>query len=224
MRFESVLGVRTAWRTVADGEFFCPGCGGDRNYRQRTGRRRLVLLGVPVLPRGVAAPVVECAGCSSRFGTDSLDHPTSARFSVLLRDAVHTVALAVLSAGGAGASSVRESALCAVRCAGYEECTEDQLLALLSALEADTGRALPDVCAGRGASLEIELYEALEPLAPHLAVPGRERLLLQGAAIALADGAYTPGEREVLTTVGRALLLDAEDTVRLLAAARAPSS
>src|SRR5687768_4098352 len=47
-----VMGTRTAWTGVGDGEFFCPGCGGDRNYQRLTGRRRFTLLGVPVLSRG----------------------------------------------------------------------------------------------------------------------------------------------------------------------------
>ena len=54
----------------------------------------------PLLPRGEAGPVVECAACRRHFGTDVLDHPTTTRFSAMLRDAVHTVALAVLAAGG----------------------------------------------------------------------------------------------------------------------------
>ncbi|NGN69041.1 TerB family tellurite resistance protein [Streptomyces sp. A7024] len=227
-RIRAAVGVRTAWHTVADGEFFCPDCGGDRNYRRCTGRRRFTVLGIPLLPRGVAGPVVECADCRGHFGTDSLDHPTSTRLSVMLRDAVHTVALAVLATGGAQTEPVRDAALGAVRDAGYEDCTEEQLLALVAALEADTGR-LPEMfdssgsTSGGAPSLEIELHEALEPLAPHLAPAGRERVLLVGARIALADGPYSPVEREVLTTIGSALLLCADDTARLLAAARTPS-
>ncbi|MFD1272566.1 hypothetical protein ACFQ51_14105 [Streptomyces kaempferi] len=83
---------------MGDGEFFCPGCGGDRNYQRLTGRRRFTLLGVPVLPRGETGPVVECAACRRHYGADVLDHPTTTRFSAMLRDAVHTVALAVLAA------------------------------------------------------------------------------------------------------------------------------
>ncbi|MFD7944071.1 TerB family tellurite resistance protein, partial [Streptomyces sp. NPDC059744] len=85
----------------------------------------------------------------------------------------------------------------------------------------------PPSAAGAGggaAALAIELHEALEPLAPHLAPAGRESILLQGARIALADGPYSQAEREVLTTVGAALQLCADDTARLLAAAaRTPS-
>ena len=62
----------------------------------------------------------------------------------------------------------------------------------------------------------------LKPLAPHLAVPGREAVLLQGRRIALADGPYSQAEREVLTTVGRALQLCPADTAKLLEAARTP--
>ncbi|GGX51513.1 TerB family tellurite resistance protein [Streptomyces minutiscleroticus] len=211
-----LLGTRTAWTDAGDGEFFCPGCGGDRNYQRMTGRRRFTLLGVPVLPRGETGPVVECAACRERFGTDVLDHPTTTRFSAMLRDAVHTVALAVLAAGGTGARPSLETAAAAVRSAGFADCTEDQLAALVDALAADTGRVVDAPC---GPGLAIELHEALDPLAPHLAPAGREAILLQGARIALADGPYTPAERDALTTVGAALTICADDVTRLLAAA-----
>ncbi|WP_309235618.1 TerB family tellurite resistance protein [Streptomyces sp. TRM64462] len=217
-----ICSVHTSWHTVGDGEFFCPGCGGDRNYRRRTGRRRFTVLGVPLVPRGAVGPVVECAACHDRFGLDALDRPTTARFSAMLRDAVHTVALAVLAAGGTSSPTVVRTAVSAVRAAGYEDCTADGLTALIEALAADTGRFLTDTEGPCGAALAIELHEALEPLSPHLAPTGRESILLQGARIALADGAYIPAEREVLATVGNALALHPDDTARLMETARAP--
>ena len=215
-----MLGTRTAWTPVGDGEFFCPGCGGDRNYQRLTGRRRFTLLGLPVLPRGASGPVVECAACRRHYGTEVLDHPTTTRFSAMLRDAVHTVALAVLAAGGAGSRTALETAAQAVRAAGFGDCTEEQLAALVEALEADTRRITGEPC---GPGLAIELHEALDPLTPHLAPAGRESILLQGARIALADGPYTTAERETLATVGAALTITADEVNRLLAAARTPS-
>ncbi|MGW2258642.1 TerB family tellurite resistance protein [Streptomyces sp. NPDC001780] len=220
IRHVRFCGIRTSWSTVGDGEFFCPGCGGDRNYRRRTGLRRFTVLGIPLLSRGATGPVVECAACHGRFGTDVLDHPTTVRFSAMLRDAVHTVALAVLAAGGTTSRTVRETAVGIVRSAGAEDCTEERLIDLVAALAADTGRFVmdPGPC---GAALAIELHEALEPLAPHLALVGRESILLQGARIALADGSYSPAEREVLSIVGGELQLCSDDTARLLLAASA---
>ncbi|WP_425473301.1 TerB family tellurite resistance protein [Streptomyces montanus] len=215
-----ILGTRTAWTTVGDGEFFCPGCGGDRNYQRLAGRRRFTFLGMPVLPRGDTGPVVECAACCHHFGADVLDHPTTTRFSAMLRDAVHTVALAVLAAGGTSSRTSLETAAHAVRSAGFDDCTEEQLAALVEALAADTGRVHGGHC---GPGLAIELHEALDPLAPHLAPTGREGILLQGARIALADGPYTPAERDALATVGAALTIPADDVTRLLATARTPS-
>lgn len=144
-----LLGTRTAWTTVGDGEFFCPGCGGDRNYQRLTGRRRFTLLGVPVLPRGDTGPVVECAACMRHFGTDVLDHPTTTRFSAMLRDAVHTVALAVLAAGGTCSRTSLEVAAATVRAAGFDDCTENQLETLVEALAEDTGRVYDRPCGGR---------------------------------------------------------------------------
>jgi hypothetical protein len=211
-----LAGVRTSWHTVDDGDFFCPGCGGDRSYRRRTGRRRFVLLGVPLLARGHVAPVLECAACHGHFGTEALDHPTTNRLSVLLRDAVHAIALTVLTAGGCENRATREAAVQTVRDAGYTGCTEEQLLTLLAALSAERDTTSDSV------SAEIELHEALAPLAPHLASAGRESLLLHGARIALADGPYCTQEREALAAVGRSLQLAEEDVDRLLTQARTP--
>lgn len=221
-----LCGVRTVWDAVGDGAFFCPGCGGDRNYRRLTGRRRLTVLGIPLARRGESGPVVECAACRVRFAPDALDHPTTTQFSSMLREAVHAVTLAVLAAGGATSRTVLETALGVVRDAGLDDCTQEQLYTVAEVLATDTGyggRSDPaaEVC---GPALAIELREALTPLAPHLAIAGRESVLFQGARIALADGPYSQAEREVLTVVGSALELPADDTARLLAAAaRTPS-
>ncbi|AXK34569.1 TerB family tellurite resistance protein [Streptomyces armeniacus] len=235
-RTARVAGIRTKWHTVDSGEFFCPGCGGDRAYRRRTGRRRFVLLGLPLLPRGAAAPVVECAACRGHFGTETLEGPTTTRLAGMLRDAVHSVALSVLAVGGTESRTAREAAVEMIRGSGFPDCSEEQLLALVAALRADPrgggslggspgdGADSDGVPGAAGLGLvELELREVLRPLAPHLAPVGRETLLLQGATIALADGPYQPAERGVLEAVGEALTFAPDEVARLLAAARTPS-
>ena len=219
-------GIRTAWHTLGDGEFFCTGCGGDRNYRRLTGHRRFAVLGVPLMRRGLTGPVIECADCKTHFCPDALDLPTTTRFSAMLREAVHTVTLGVLTAGGTTSRTVLETAAATVREAGLDDCTQEQLFTIVEVLAADAGHGdgtdpAAEAC---GAALAIELHEVLEPLTPHLAAAGRESVLLQGARIALADGPYSEAERQVLTTVGNALRIAPEDTASLLAAAaRTPS-
>lgn len=212
-------GVRPRWRTDVLGEFFCPGCGGDRNYRRQHGRRWLRLLGTPVLPLGPVIGSVQCTSCHGRYGVQSLEQPTCVRLTGMLRDAQYTVALALLAAGGTGSRAAREAACTVVREAGFEDCGEAQVLAALAALSG-LGGELHDAH-GMAGGLAIELHAALEPLAPHLALQGRERLLLQGAWIALADGRYLPHEREALAAVGRCLgLADAQVGALLEAATR----
>ncbi|WP_103504782.1 MULTISPECIES: TerB family tellurite resistance protein [Streptomyces] len=200
-----VAGVRTVWRVVEDGEFYCPDCGGDRCYQRLEGRRRFTLLRVPLLPRGRAVPVVECSYCRHRFSLQALDAPTTVRLSLMLRDAVQAIALAVLAAGGAESRAAREAAVDSVRDGGHPDCTEERLLTLLAALTAE-GELVP----------ETELREALSPLVPHLATAGRESLLREAARIALADGRYLSGESAALATIGAALSLAPTDTERLL--------
>ncbi|MFD9127160.1 TerB family tellurite resistance protein [Kitasatospora sp. NPDC059571] len=219
-------GVRPRWRTDVLGDFFCPGCGGDRNYRRQHGRRWLRLIGTPVLPLGPVIGSIQCTSCHGRYGVETLDQLTSVRLAAMLRDAQYTVALAVLAAGGAGSRAGRDAACAVIREAGFEDCSEAQVLAALAALTGHSGGEPQEVdgsAEGAGSGLAIELHAALEPLAPHLAQAGRERLVLQGAWIALADGRYLPQERSALAAVGRCLRLGGTHVDALLeAATRAP--
>jgi hypothetical protein len=214
------------------GDFFCPGCGGDRNYRRQHGRRWLRLFDVPVLPLGGVLTCVQCVNCQGRYGPESLEQPTSGRLTGMLRDAQYTIALAMLAAGGAGSAAARVEACELVRVAGFEDCGEAQVLAALAALSGYGEPAAAGAAGGSGGSggdqtwgpglgagLTVELHAALEALAPHLAQPGRERLVLQGAWIALADGRYQPAERAALTAVGSCLRLTEDVVTRLLEAA-----
>lgn len=208
-RRAGVAGVRTAWRVVSDGEFFCPGCGGDRCYQRQEGRRRLTLLGVPLLARGAPEQRLTCVVCSGHFAVAALETPTTTRLTTMLRDAVHTIAIAVLAAGGSERPAAREAAVATVREAGFRDCTEERLLTLLAAL-----------CAEGTPAVEAEVREALSTVAPHLGPSGRESLLLRGARIALADGPYRAAESSLLATIGTALRLTPPDTERLLTGAR----
>ncbi|MFE2910431.1 TerB family tellurite resistance protein [Kitasatospora indigofera] len=210
-------GVRPRWRTDVLGDFFCPGCGGDRNYRRQHGRRWLRLLGTPVLPLGPVIGSVQCTTCHGRYGVQSLEQLTSVRLSAMLRDAQYTVALAVLAAGGTSGRGAREAACAVVKDAGFEDCGEAQVLAALAALSGLGGEL--HQAHGLADGLAVELHAALEPLTAHLAQQGRERLLLQGAWIALADGRYLPQEREALAEVGRCLGFGEEQVGTLLEAA-----
>ncbi|MGC0311888.1 TerB family tellurite resistance protein [Kitasatospora acidiphila] len=213
-------GVRPKWRTDVLGDFFCPGCGGDRNYRRQHGRRWLRLLELPVLPLGGVLATVQCVNCQGRYGLESLEQPTSGRLTGMLRDAQYTIALAMLAAGGAGSAAARTEACELVRLAGFDDCGEAQVLAALAAL---SGYGEPGFSAasgaGLGSGLDVELHAALEALAPQLAEQGRERLVLQGAWIALADGRYQPAERAVLAAVGSCLRIPEDVVTQLLEAA-----
>ncbi|WP_354640263.1 TerB family tellurite resistance protein [Kitasatospora camelliae] len=211
-------GVRPRWRTDVLGEFFCPGCGGDRNYRRQHGRRWLRLLGTPVLPLGPVVRSVQCTNCRGRYGLDALEQLTCVRLGAMLRDAQYTVALAALAAGGTGSRAGRDAACAVIREAGFEDCGEAQVLAALAALSGHGGGEPMDVD-GAASGLAVELHAALEPLAPHLAQQGRERLITQGAWVALADGRYLPQERAALAVIGRCLKLSATRVDELLEAA-----
>jgi tellurite resistance protein len=177
-----IFGLSVFFRTVGQGDFHCPNCGGDRHYRQRVARRWFTLFFVPVIPLNRVGEVIECATCRTRFNLDALRLPTAQQMAAALPMAMRAAAAEVLTAGDPSGSAARARAVEAVRGYGLAD-YDDEMLA--ADLEQPTDGAA-EVIAQAGAQLTTE---------------AREWFLAQVVRIALAGGAIGNGERQALHTV-----------------------
>ncbi|MEO5877085.1 MAG: zinc-ribbon domain-containing protein [Streptosporangiaceae bacterium] len=177
-----IFGLSVYFRTVAQGMFHCPACGGDRTYRRRVGRRWISLFFVPVIPLNRLGEAVECRTCKTRFSVSVLRLPTAAAMADNLPAAMRAAAALVLTAGDPGDSAARTRAVDAVRGYGEVHYTEDELTGDLD-MSADY------------------LAEEISQAGTQLAVEAKEWFLAQTVRIALADGMLSDGERQALHVV-----------------------
>jgi tellurite resistance protein len=177
-----IFGLSVFFRTVGQGDFHCPSCGGDRHYRQRFARRWFTLFFIPVIPLNRVGEVVECATCRTRYAPEVLRMPTAQQMAAALPTAVRAAAAAVLAAGDPASSAARARAVEAVRGYGFAAFDDAMLSADLAGPQDGAG----EVIAQAGAQLTTE---------------AREWFLAQVVRIALADGAIENGERQALHMV-----------------------
>ena len=177
-----IFGLSVFFRTVGQGDFHCPNCGGDRHYRQRVARRWFTLFFLPVIPLNRVGEVVECATCRSRFNLDVLRMPTARQMAAALPMAMRAAAGAVLAAGDPTEPAARSRAVEAVRGYGMADYDEETLAADLD----ESPDGTDEVIAQAGAQLTTE---------------AREWFLAQVVRVALADGAIGVGARQALHAV-----------------------
>jgi hypothetical protein len=163
---------------ISTGQFACPRCGGDREYKHRTARRFFTLFFVPVIPLDKVGEVVQCQTCRVRFDPAVLGRPTTAQLASALPAGMRAAAVVVLRAGGSSEAAAC-AAVDAVRAAGSSEYDIQQLHLDLS--------APADTAAG-----------PLQTLAAHITPDARERYLAAAVRIGLADGPLTTTERDGL--------------------------
>jgi hypothetical protein len=173
-------GLRIVWSTIATGVFYCRKCGGDRNYRHRTGRRFFTLFFIPIIPLNKVGEHVMCETCKTRYVTEVLKAPTAAQMQLAVTDGVRAMVVVMLQSGDANSMAARAKALQVVSGAGVPGYDE-------AALVADVARP------GEGWRPAIVAFgNQLKPEA-------KEWHLAELVRIALADGPMTELER---TTAG----------------------
>ena len=177
-----IFGLSLFFRTIDEGVFHCPRCGGDRSYRRRAGRRWFTLFFLPVIPLNRVGEVVECRTCRTRYDVAALGRPTAVQMAAALPAGMRAAAALVLHAGGAGHPAARARAVETVQ--GYGETRYDD-----ASLESDLRLAAPH--------LEQQVAGAGAQLAPE----AREWFLAQAARIGLADGPLTDAERAAVHRV-----------------------
>jgi hypothetical protein len=171
-----IWGLCVIYRTLGRGVFFCRRCGGDREYRHRTGRRYVTVFFIPLIPLMKTGEHVQCLTCKIRYVTEVLKLPTTDQMQQAHAAGMRALVAVILRAGDPACPLARRRALDAVTHSGDQRYDEDTLEEDL-AEQADTAR--PKIRA-LGAQLQIE---------------AREWCLAEAIRIALADGPLTGAER-----------------------------
>jgi hypothetical protein len=177
-----IWGLRVFYRTIGQGVFHCQRCGGDRQYRLRSGRRFFTLFFIPVIPLNKAGEHVQCLACKTRYHTSALALPTSQQMQAALPAGMRAAASAMLRAGDPGSVPSRRRAIEAITGAGAQ--SYDQ-----AALDSDLAQP-PEYIA-----------PALNQVGSQLAVQAREWFLAEVVRIAMADGPLSDPERQAAQAV-----------------------
>ena len=178
-----ILGLRVFYRTMAQGMFYCRRCGGDREYRHRAGRRWFTVFFLPVIPLNQVGEHVQCTTCRTRYVTDVLSQPTTARMQVALPAGMRAAVSAMLRSGDPSSPVSRQRAIEAVIGSGVPDYDEAMLNAdLMQPFEA--------------------IRPALNQVGTQLTIQAREWYLAEVIRIALADGPLSETERQAALAIG----------------------
>lgn len=178
-----ILGLRVFYRTMAQGIFYCRRCGGDREYRHRAGRRWFTVFFLPVIPLNKVGEHVQCTTCRTRYATDVLSQPTTARMQAALPAGMRAAVSAMLRSGDPSSPVSRQRAIEAVIGSGVPDYDE-------AALNADLMQPFETI------------RPALNQVGTQLTIQAREWYLAEVIRIALADGPLSETERQAALAIG----------------------
>ena len=178
-----IFGLRVFYRTIAQGTFYCRRCGGDRQYRKRSGRRWFTLFFLPVIPLNSVGEYIQCTTCRTRYVTDVLNQPTTAQMQAALPAGMRAAVSAMLRSGDPASPVSRQRAIEAVIGAGTPGYNEAMLSAdLMQPFES--------------------IRPALNQVGGQLTIQAREWYLAEVIRIAMADGPLTETERHAALAIG----------------------
>lgn len=184
-----IWGWRVRFKTLLEGVFFCPNCGGDRGFARKQGRRWFTIFFLPVLPLGsVGEDFVQCHTCRGSYKLSVLDLPTSAALSENLVAATREAVAWLLRIATPGPAAVA-AALDVLSRAANRPWTEPELQADVAGLDVN------------------HLPNRLAALATVLNEHGKETFLGGCAHVAAADGPITGQERQLLDSVAASLTM-----------------
>jgi hypothetical protein len=178
-----IFGLRVFYRTIAQGTFHCRRCGGDREYRHRSGRRWFTLFFIPVIPLNAVGENVQCTTCRTRYVVEVLNQPTTAQMQAALPAGMRAAVSAMLRSGDPASPAPRQRAIEAVIGAGTPNYDEAMLNAdLMQPFDA--------------------IRPALNQVGTQLTIQAREWYLTEVLRIAMADGSLTESERHAALAIG----------------------
>lgn len=184
-----IWGWRAVKRKIGTGIFFCPRCGGDREYVHKSARRFFTLFFIPIIPLNDLGEFVECSTCKNTFYPDVLKGKTAAQIQDVSTIAIRHVVVAMLLADGTVDPREREAALMVVSRFATNPYGAAELDADLQNLQV------------------ANLTDNLEELGAILNEHGKENVLTSAVYLAGSDGHIDRSELDTARDIGKAMTM-----------------
>lgn len=199
-----IWGLRVFFHTVSEGVFHCRNCGGDRQYRLRSGRRFFTLFFIPVIPLTKVGEHVQCQTCKTRYVVDVLKLPTAAQMQTALPAGMRAAATAMLQSGNPASSVARQRAVALIQGAGAQGYGDANL---------DHDRAESAEAIG----------QAIGHVAQQLTPDAKEWFLAEVIRVGTADGPLTEPERHTAQAVAAGLGMSPAQAIGVIILAEQPA-
>jgi uncharacterized tellurite resistance protein B-like protein len=193
-----IFGTRGVTWTKNNGQFDCPRCGPQSEFRHKTVRRFFTLYFIPVIPLDLLGEYIECSNCQGTYHTEILEYDSEAVGANAARqvDAIFVVAIkqvmiAMLLADGViDDEEVKELQMIFEKVSGISV-TEQDLREEIAVVQQQDSEAL----------------EIVQKLSPHLNDKGKELVISAAFNIAAADGHVDESETRFLKEIADAMEL-----------------
>lgn len=187
-----IFGTRGVKSTMKQGEFLCPQCANNQNYKHKKVTRFFTLYFIPIIPLGKAGEFVECQTCKGTFVPRVLDYKPSSNeneFQSQYEKAMrHSMILLMLADG-----HIDEEELIMVQKIinkfGHNDITRSDLNQLIEEAKASNE--------------PVDKY--LSEIAPSLNEHGKEIIIKCGLAVASSDGNIDESEIAMIKDMAKAM-------------------
>ncbi|MEM7455464.1 MAG: TerB family tellurite resistance protein [Planctomycetota bacterium] len=197
-----IFGWRGVTYTKDNGEFYCPHCSGQCQYRLKRVRNFFTLYFIPLIPLNLLGEFIECAHCGNQYAPE------------VLAINPQTIAAAQQQAAEQAVNEARDAYFIAVRRVMVEtmvakgHVTDAERSEVAAAFAELSGQELSVQDLDHEisqAQRETAAISALRQLAPGLNEKGKENVLFAAYRIAMADGQIADEEWALIAEVGEAL-------------------
>ncbi len=187
-----IFGTRGVSSTKATGNFNCPQCEANREYRHRKVTQFFTLYFIPLIPLGNKGEYVECNHCKGTFITRILESNTSTskqEFMAMYEQAIRHVMVKIMLADGVIDANEKVMVLNIINKYGHNDMTSQQLNEYIEEVQKDAS--------------DISTY--LKHVGPSLNDHGKELLVKCALDVAYSDGHFDDSERVMILQMGEVM-------------------
>lgn len=187
-----IFGTRGVTSTRDQGQFYCPQCSGNCDYRHKSVRRFFTLYFIPVIPLDQLGEYIECQRCQGTFQLDILNYDPAAQgdqVEALFMVAMKQVMIAMLLADGVIDDSEVEELRVTYEDLSGMAITEQDLREEIAVIQEQGSDAI----------------EMVAHLGPGLNDKGKEMVITAAYQIAAADGHVDESEIQLINQVADAM-------------------